>query len=145
MKSKAAKPKYHNLRIFTDGASIPNPGHSGIGVAIRDDDNTTIDEISEYIGFATNNVAEYMALIYALEYAVKHKAVNVDLFLDSMLVVQQVKGAWKIKAPILKPLLIQAKTLIKEITGKVTLTHIPRIRNAEADKLAGNAIYLRTL
>ncbi len=139
--------KGQNLIIYTDGVSRGNPGDAGIGVILKDSGGAVIDEIGKYIGTTTNNVAEYTALINALEYAVKHKAASADIFLDSELVVRQMNGIYRVKDENLAVLFNKAQLLIKKIRGKgqgsnVTLTHIPREKNKEADNLANKAVDL---
>ena len=131
--------KGQNLIIYTDCVSMGNPGDAGIGVVLKDSKGAVIDEIGKYIGTTTNNVAEYTALINALEYAVKHKAASADIFLDSELVVRQMNGIYRVKDENLALLFNKAQTLIKKIK-KATLTHIPREKNKEADNLANRAV-----
>jgi len=133
--------KGQNLIIYTDGVSRGNPGDAGIGVVFKDSKGAVIDEIGNYIGTTTNNVAEYTALINALEYAVKHKAASADIFLDSELVVRQMNGIYRVRDENLALLFNKAQTLINKIK-KVTLTHIPREKNKEADSLANKAVDL---
>ncbi len=133
--------------IYTDGVSRGNPGDAGIGVLLKDSSGAVIDEIGKYIGATTNNVAEYTALLNALEYAVKHRAAIVDIFLDSELVVRQMNGVYRVKDENLAVLFNKAQALIKKIRGRgqgsrVTLTHIPREKNKEADNLANKAVNL---
>lgn len=130
-----------NLIIYTDGVSRGNPGDAGIGVVFKDSKGAVINEIGKYIGTTTNNVAEYTALINALEYAVKHKAASADIFLDSELVVRQMNGIYRVKDENLALLFNKAQALIKKIK-KVTLTHVPREKNKEADNLANKAVDL---
>lgn len=139
--------KGQNLIIYIDGASRGNPGDAGIGVILKDKKGAAIDEIGKYIGTTTNNVAEYTALINALDYAVKHKAASVDIFSDSELVVRQINGIYKVKNENIAELFNKAQMLIKKIRGsgqgsRVTLTHIPREKNKEADNLANKAVNL---
>lgn len=134
-----AAPK--KLSIYTDGASRNNPGEAGIGVVIKNERGETIGTISEYLGIATNNVAEYTAVIRGLEAAPGFNPEEVNFFLDSLLVVQQMAGKFKIKHPGLLPLFKQAKLLCRQLPdGKVTFHHIRRELNSEADALANEAI-----
>ena len=80
------------IKIYTDGASRNNPGHSGIGVVAFNEDNTILFEYKEYLGKKTNNEAEYIALLKAMEICVQKEIFHVDFFLDSQLVVEQIKG-----------------------------------------------------
>jgi len=136
-----ALPENKKLFIYTDGASRNNPGEAGIGVVIKNERGETVETISEYLGIATNNVAEYTAVIRGLEAARKFKPDAVAFSLDSQLVVRQMMGEYKIKHPGLLPLFKQAQLLCRQLPGeKVTFRHIPREENSEADALANEAI-----
>lgn len=129
------------LFIYTDGASRNNPGEAAIGVVIKNERGERIETISEYLGIATNNVAEYTALIRGLEAVLKLKPEEVAVSMDSQLVVRQMSGAYKIKHPGLIPLFNRAQLLCRQLPGgKVTFHHIPREKNFEADALANEAI-----
>jgi len=127
------------LFIYTDGASRNNPGESSIGVVIKNDQNEIIETLSEYVGIGSNNKAEYIALIRALESAGKFNPQAVHLYLDSQLVVRQVTGEYKVKDAGLIPLHRQAKALYSRYEQK-SITHIPRAENFEADALANAAL-----
>jgi ribonuclease HI len=127
------------LIIYTDGGAEPNPGKAGIGVVIKDERGNTIETISKPIGHATNNQAEYTAIITALEQAVKLGAEQVSFRSDSELVVRQLNGRYRVKNVELKPLYLRAKQLQKKLKS-FDITHIPRERNKEADGLASKAI-----
>jgi ribonuclease HI len=127
------------LVIYTDGAARGNPGPAGIGVVIQNDKGEVIQEISGFLGQATNNVAEYTALTTALEKAVALNAQEVQLFTDSELIVKQIKGEYRVKNEGLKPLYQKAKGLIQQL-GSFTITHVPREKNKEADRLANRGI-----
>ena len=124
--------------IFTDGASRGNPGHSGIGIAIYKD-SEIFDEISLYLGTKTNNEAEYTAVIRALEYMKYRNIKYAKIFCDSQLLVRQIKGEYKVKAPTLIPLHKHAKKLIHELEN-VKFQWIKREENSHADSLANKAI-----
>ena len=130
------------LEIFTDGACSGNPGESGIGVVINQD-GKTIQSISEPIGEATNNIAEYSALVYALQEALLMKADSVQVFSDSELMCKQVRGEYKIKNVPLQFLCKQARRLISGL-GHFEIHHIPREKNKQADKLATDAVKKQT-
>jgi ribonuclease HI len=121
------------LTIYTDGASFGNPGPMGIGVVIYKDD-FRVEELSEYIGEGTNNMAEYTAVIKALETAHHLGDMDVHIKSDSELVVRQLNNEYKVKDIKLKPL----KRRIDELCHglKVKFEHIPREKNEEADKLS---------
>lgn len=125
--------------IFTDGAAEPNPGPAAIGVTIKDKRGKLITSISQRIGRATNNQAEYRAIIAALEEAVRLGVKQVDIKMDSELVVKQISGEYRVKKATLKPLYQQVKQLLGLLEG-CTITHIPRQQNTEADKLAHKAL-----
>ncbi len=127
------------LSIYTDGASRNNPGDAGIGAVIKNEKGEVVETVSEYLGVASNNVAEYTALIRALETALKFRPDAVDCFLDSQLVVRQMNGAYKIKSPPLLRLAGQAQRLCQKI-GEIRFHHIGRNDNKEADRLANEAI-----
>ena len=129
------------LIINTDGGARGNPGPAGIGVVVRDDSNRIIAEHKSYIGQTTNNVAEYKALILALEEAGKIGADQLIINMDSELVVRQMQGKYKIKEPGLQVL---AQEVFKKLRGfkNVTFQHVMREKNKEADKLVNEAIDL---
>jgi len=134
--------KYSKLQIFTDGGARGNPGPAGIGVVIWDGNNL-VGRHKKYIGVATNNQAEYKAVILALEEAKKIGALELEFFLDSELVVKQLRQEYKVKDKELAPLFVQAWNLGFSFK-KITYTHIPREKNKEADKLVNEAIDLGT-
>jgi len=125
--------------IFADGASQGNPGLAAIGAIIKDEQGRVITSISQGIGRATNNQAEYRAIIAALENAVSLGASQVDMRSDSELVVRQINGGYRVKNASLKPLYQKVKQLQSQLTG-FTITHIPRQQNTEADSLANMAL-----
>ncbi|MDP8259118.1 MAG: ribonuclease HI family protein [Candidatus Aadella gelida] len=132
------------LEIFTDGGSRGNPGPSGVGAVLLNDKGVKISEISEFIGDATNNVAEYVAVICALQEALKIKATEITLHLDSQLVARQLKGQYKVKDRNIRKFFVIADSLIKSFKA-VKINEIPREENKEADKLVNNALDLNTL
>jgi ribonuclease HI len=127
------------LQIHIDGASRGNPGEAGFGVHVASPEGSTLAELYGYLGRATNNVAEYQALIHALRYALDHGARQVRIFSDSELVVRQMSGAYKVKHPDMIPLHREATRLVSRIGG-VALSHVPRERNRDADRLANRAL-----
>jgi ribonuclease HI len=122
------------IKIFTDGGARGNPGPAGIGIVIKDDKDKIIKEYAEYIGKATNNQAEYKALIKGLEMVKQLKPAEVDCYLDSELLVKQMKQEYKVKDVNLQPLFLKVWNLAISL-GKVKFHHIPRALNKEADKL----------
>ncbi len=125
--------------IFADGASRGNPGPAAIGVTIKDKRGKLITFISQRIGRATNNQAEYRAIIAALEEAIRLGVKQVDIKTDSELVVKQISGQYRVKKATLKPLYQQVKQL-QGLLKSFTITHILRQQNIEADKLANKAL-----
>ncbi len=127
-------------KIYCDGASSGNPGHAGIGVVIQVRGHLHKDyKISEYIGIATNNVAEYSALIRGLEEARSLGLKKIEIFLDSELLVRQIKGVYRISSANLKPLWQKSKNMLREFDN-YRMTHVPRELNKEADLLAKKSI-----
>lgn len=124
--------------IYCDGASRSNPGEASFGVSINLN-NKEIDTLKEYIGIATNNVAEYRGLIAALEYCVKNNINDVEIYLDSLLVVQQVNKEFKVKSKKLGDLYSYSMTLIEKIKN-IKVIHIRREYNKRADELANEAL-----
>ena len=131
-------PVKESLEIFIDGASQGNPGESAIGVLIRQG-HRVIKEISQSIGHATNNIAEYTALIYALQEALILKAQCVRVYTDSALLYHQIQGDYKVKDPGLKNLFLQIQHLAEGFED-LEIQYIPREENKEADRLASQAI-----
>ncbi|MFA6171776.1 MAG: ribonuclease HI family protein [Patescibacteria group bacterium] len=127
------------LKIFTDGGARGNPGPAGIGAIAYDEDAKVVFTVSEYIGEATNNQAEYKAVIAALEKAKTCKAEELDFYLDSELVVKQIKREYKVKNSDLAPLFLKINNLTLGFK-KVKFTHVPREKNKEADRLVNEAI-----
>jgi len=127
-----------SIEIYIDGAARGNPGNSGIGVLIRETQDKQ-REIKKYLGTKTNNQAEYTALITALESAKDLKDKRIKIYTDSLLVANQVNGLWKVKHPEIIPLNKQAKLLLENYKS-ITIQHVPRELNREADRLANLAI-----
>ncbi len=135
---------HDKLLIYIDGGARGNPGPAGIGVVILDGDKKKVKDYHKYIGVATNNIAEYNALVYALQEAHMLGAKDVTIFMDSELVYKQLKGEFRVKNKNIKPLFEQAIHLINGFQ-KIELKHIARTLNKEADKLANKAINLSEL
>ncbi len=135
------------VEIYIDGASRGNPGDSGIGilikhvpaVAVQLEDTSKPTLIKKYTGVGTNNQAEYRALITALEYAAKFKGDKVNIYTDSLLVANQINGKWKVRHPNIAKLNDRAKKMLRDFK-QITLRHVPREQNREADRLANIAI-----
>jgi len=124
---------------YIDGGARGNPGPAGFGVRIEHADGTLIEEFCEAVGIATNNVAEYRALIAALEWARRNGHHRLHVRSDSQLLVQQMRGVYKVKHPGLQPLNAKARALAAEI-GRVTFEHVAREQNSRADQLANLAM-----
>lgn len=125
-------------QIFCDGASRSNPGDASIGVSISLD-GKEIHTISRKIGIATNNEAEYQALIDGLNYCIENSIKEIEVFLDSNLVVEQVNKNFKVKAGNLKVLNSQVENMIKEFEY-IEFKHVYREENKRADQLANMAL-----
>jgi ribonuclease HI len=126
------------LMLFTDGGARGNPGPAGIGVVIMNQDKKVIKTIKKYIGEATNNQAEYEAIKAGLTEALKMNPHEIECFLDSELVVQQLNGKYKVKDKDLQQLFSDVQDLI--FMKFVTFHHVPREQNILADKLVNEAL-----
>lgn len=125
--------------LFTDGAARGNPGPAGCGFVLADSDGHVVFEGHKYIGDATNNQAEYTALLEGLKKALELEFSEVDISLDSELVVRQILGEYKVKNEGLKLHFREATELLRKF-GSYNIKHIPRERNKAADRLANRAI-----
>ncbi|MBI2633567.1 MAG: ribonuclease HI family protein [Parcubacteria group bacterium] len=126
------------LTIYTDGGARGNPGPAA-SAAVLYDGKKKVAERGEYLGVATNNEAEYRAVIIGLEEAKKHGADTIHFFLDSLLVAEQLNGAYKIKDANLGKFFIKIWNA-QQSFKKVTYTHIPREKNKEADALVNKTL-----
>jgi ribonuclease HI len=124
--------------VFTDGGARGNPGPAAAGGVIVGADGTLIAEVSEYLGVATNNVAEYRALILTLRRALDEGCRNVDIRMDSELVVRQLEGKYRVKDPKMRPLHAAAVKLLA-MFERADVRHVRREENTLADKLV-NAV-----
>lgn len=134
-----------SLTIHTDGGSRGNPGPAATGVVILDPQGHLVHEFGRFMGQATNNEAEYAAVIDALNWVSAMKqssdqAIKLNFKLDSKLVVEQVTGHWKIKEPRLQTLNVEIQTLITKHQAPITFSYIPRAQNAAADKQVNLAL-----
>jgi ribonuclease HI len=125
--------------LHTDGGARGNPGPAGIGVVLRDHKNDVIAEIGRGIGATTNNVAEYTALIEGLKLALEKGVTDIDIRVDSELLVNQLLGNWKIKSEGLRPLAVKARALMNRFDS-FDIQHVRRELNADADKLANQGM-----
>lgn len=128
------------LIIHTDGGARGNPGPAAVGVVIQDTGRKIIAEFGKRIGVTTNNVAEYTAVREALENAKGEKPFDIDFYLDSVLVVNQLNGMFKVKDGKLRELLMQVRTLEAETGGVIRYQAIPREKNRRADFLVNRAL-----
>ena len=128
----------NKIIINTDGGARNNPGPAGIGIVISDPSGKIIETHKEYIGEATNNVAEYQALITGLHRAKKHKPDEIECRLDSELVVKQVTGVYKAKDEGMKEKLAEVRELV--FFKNITFVHVKRELNKAADKLVNEAL-----
>ncbi|HWP85629.1 MAG TPA: ribonuclease HI family protein [Terriglobia bacterium] len=127
------------LRAYIDGGSRGNPGPAGYGVVIQDRAGNTLESFSRSIGKATNNVAEYRALLAALAYALDRGARSLEVLCDSELVVRQMQGRYRVQSPDLKPLYLEARQQAARL-ARFSIRHIPREQNRLADQLANQAM-----
>lgn len=137
--AEAPPQKAGRLVMFTDGASRGNPGEAGIGVVIKDEGGKVIKRIARYLGRATNNQAEYTALLDGLKAAKELGAEGLQVYADSELLVKQIRGEYKVKNPELQKMNLIARSLIEKFPAFV-ITYIPREKNSMADSLANEAI-----
>ncbi len=127
------------LRLHVDGASRGNPGEAGFGVHVTDEGGAEVAALSGYLGKATNNVAEYQALLHGLRFALARGAARVEVSSDSELLVRQIEGRYRVKSPGLLPLYRDAKSLLARFE-RARVVHVPREKNREADALANRAV-----
>ncbi len=134
------------ISIFTDGGARGNPGPAAIGCVIKQESmvngqmsNVVVWEYGEYIGETTNNQAEYRALIRALERSLELKLDRVHCFLDSELLVKQIKREYRVKEPTLQTLYLKVFNLT-QLFRSIDFTHIPRERNKHADRMVNEAL-----
>lgn len=125
--------------IYTDGGARGNPGPAGAGAVLYDASGKEVATVSKYLGETTNNVAEYTAVVLALELAAKRGAKVVDMRMDSELVVKQMNGVYRVRQPHLQVLFGSIQQLLGRFT-RVTFTHVRREQNKRADELANEAM-----
>lgn len=127
------------LVLHVDGGARGNPGPAAIGVVITAGDGETVEELAEPIGLATNNVAEYRALLRGLERAAELEATELEIIGDSELIARQVTGVYKVKHPAMKPLHDQVTTALRAF-ARWRIRTVPRAENARADALVNEAL-----
>ena len=125
--------------VFIDGGARGNPGPAGWGVVVRDGAGAVVTELFGALPHSTNNVAEYNGLLAALDWCAEHGAAVVHVKSDSLLLVQQMRGVYKVRNEGLKPLHGRARLLAHTI-GRVTFEHVRRELNTDADRLANLAM-----
>lgn len=132
------------INVYTDGGSRGNPGISGYGVVINDDQNQLIYQEAKFLGIKTNNEAEYSGIIAALKWIKKnqksYQITQINFFADSQLMIRQLQGLYQVKAPTLLPLFSQVQQLLIQINLPVKYTDVRREFNKLADQLANQAM-----
>ena len=123
------------ITAYFDGGARSNPGPAGYGVYIVDDLGNVLAELSGSLGNTTNNIAEYNGLIAALQWAVDHDVTAITIKGDSLLIIEQMRGNYKVKNEGLRPLHMKARLLVMQI-GNVKFEHVRREHNKEADRLS---------
>ena len=137
---------YTRLTIYTDGASRGNPGLAASGIHMVDETTSeTVVDLGFALGMATNNEAEYQAVLHAVAWLLAHKEllandIHLNFRLDSMLVVSQLSGLWEINAPKLQQLAGKVREHLRQLPGTHTFDHIPREENKYADRLANDTL-----
>lgn len=132
-----------NLIVYCDGGARGNPGPAAIGVVVTDENNTILAKVSKPIGTATNNVAEYSAVIEAFVLLQKPMFQNVQkitFVLDSTLVVNQLNGLFKIKNPVLREKILTIRNMEGSLEATIVYTCVPREKNVLADRLVNQAL-----
>lgn len=128
------------LIVYSDGGARGNPGPAGLGVYICTPEHVPVERRFKYLGETTNNIAEYSGALLGLERAIALGATEIELRADSKLVIEQLKGNYKVKNPGLKEIHTQIKALLSQSFATVTFTHVPREKNKEADRLSNVAM-----
>ncbi len=127
------------LVVNVDGGARGNPGPAAVGAVLRTEDGELVDERGERIGRATNNVAEYKAVLLGIELALEHGASELEVIGDSELIVKQIQGRYKVKNADLKPLHAEARGALAKV-GKWSIRHVRREHNARADALVNHTL-----
>jgi ribonuclease HI len=132
------------IKLYTDGGARGNPGPAATGVVIKDDKDKVLKTASQFLGTATNNQAEYEALLQGLEIISKDfKGSQVQVFMDSELIIKQMLGEYRVKDAELKKIYVQVVRLVEKI-GEVKFKHIRREKNTEADALVNQTLDTQT-
>ncbi|MGE3842887.1 MAG: ribonuclease HI family protein [Vicinamibacterales bacterium] len=127
------------VKVYIDGGSRGNPGPAGYGVRVEHENGDLVDEFHASIGVATNNVAEYQGLIAGLRWAIERGERDVQVRSDSLLLIKQMRGEYRVKHPGLQPLHATARALTRQL-GRVGFEHVRREANTHADRLANAAM-----
>ncbi len=136
--------------LYADGGARGNPGPAGAGAVVFDSLGKRVVEVSDYLGETTNNVAEYEAILRGLkalaaEYEAGFlKTIPLEIRMDSKLVIEQLKGAYRVKHPNLVPRYLEVKNMLTRHFGTVRCMHVPREQNKDADELANQAMDRRS-
>lgn len=132
--------------LYADGGARGNPGPAGAGAVVFDNLGKRVVEVADYLGIATNNIAEYEAILRGLKKLVEEypadvlKSSSLSIRMDSKLVIEQLKGAYKVKHPNLVPRYLEVKNILARNFGKVSFEHVYRENNKDADALANRAM-----
>ncbi len=135
-----------NFTLYADGGSRGNPGPAGAGAVVFDNLGKRVIEVSDFLGIATNNIAEYEAILRGLTKLAKEfspeiiRATPLAIRMDSKLVIEQLKGNYKVKHPNLVPRYLEVKNTLARSFGSVTFEHVYRENNKDADVLANRAM-----
>lgn len=131
-----------NLIIYTDGGSRGNPGYAAYGFVVYDAEKKLLFEHGNNIGIATNNIAEYSAILEALKYvsSIEYPVSSIQFFMDSKLCAEQLSGKWKIKNENIRGFYYEIKKIEKELGANITYSHVPREQNKDADRLVNMAL-----
>ncbi len=128
------------LIVYSDGGARGNPGPAGLGVYICTPEHTPVERRYKYLGETTNNVAEYSGALLGIERAIALGATEIELRADSKLVIEQLKGNYKVKNPGLKEIHSEISKKLAGFTGQIEFVHVPREKNKEADRLSNVAM-----
>lgn len=127
------------FNLYTDGACRGNPGPGGAGIVLTDEKGGTVAAVKQYLGRCTNNVAEYRALIGGLEEALRRRCTDLHIYMDSELLVNQIRGSYRVRNAGLMPLMAEVRKRLAALDS-YTVEHVYRDRNRLADALANEAI-----
>lgn len=133
-----------SLKLYTDGGSRGNPGPAGYGFVVYSGAGKVLKKCGNYLGQTTNNQAEYRGLVEGLDWVLQHHpACDLEIYMDSLLIVNQIKGLYKVKTPSLLPHYQQATALLAKLNS-YQITHVRRHLNSVADNLANQAMDARS-